>query len=228
MGRPGRPLQGQGRPNRPNRQPRPQPQERYSQTPQNRPLKPLRKQTAPVEKAYKPEPAVEKVLQAYEPEQVVVEREEQRVKQEPSVEQMYNEVERSYNTRPEPSTVYERSAQVQDNIESESIAAPAEQRDLEAAVAAGAAAYTGESYAEPQRLSFQIHGQGGPNAYKFGYDTGVGYNRQFRYEERDNYGVLHGRYGYYDQEGKLQVVNYTADPEKGFHAEGEHVPKPAY
>ena len=136
--RPGRPLQGQGRPNRPNRQPRPQPQERYYQTPQNRPLKPLRKQTAPVEKAYKPEPAVERVLQVYEPE-----REEQRVNQEPSVEQMYNAVERSYDTRPEPSTVYERSAQVQDNIESESIAAPAEQRDLEAAVAAGAAAYTG-------------------------------------------------------------------------------------
>ena len=54
------------------------------------------------------------------------------------------------------------------------------------------------------------------------------YNRQFRYEERDNYGVLHGRYGYYDQEGKLQVVNYTADPEAGFHEEVEHVPKPQY
>ena len=28
---------------------------------------------------------------------------------------------------------------------------------------------------------------------RYGYDTGVGYNRQFKYEERDNYGVLHGR-----------------------------------
>ena len=54
------------------------------------------------------------------------------------------------------------------------------------------------------------------------------YNRQFKYEEMDNYGVLHGRYGYYDQEGKLQVVTYTSDPEGGFHAEGEHVPKPNY
>ena len=54
------------------------------------------------------------------------------------------------------------------------------------------------------------------------------YNRQFRYEERDANGVLHGRYGYYDQEGKLQIVNYTADPVKGFHAEGDHVPKPQY
>ena len=36
------------------------------------------------------------------------------------------------------------------------------------------------------------------------------------------------RYGYYDQAGKLQVVNYTADPVAGFHAEGEHVPKPQY
>ena len=36
------------------------------------------------------------------------------------------------------------------------------------------------------------------------------------------------RYGYYDQAGKLQVVNYTADPHTGFHAEGEHVPRPQY
>ena len=31
-----------------------------------------------------------------------------------------------------------------------------------------------ESYEEPQRLSFQIHGQEGPNSYRFGYDTGIG------------------------------------------------------
>ena len=36
------------------------------------------------------------------------------------------------------------------------------------------------------------------------------------------------RYGYYDQHGKLNIVNYTADPYKGFHAEGEHVPQPQY
>jgi len=156
-------------------------------------------------------------------------KEKPKRKQEPTRNpEIYNEVERSFDTRPAPSQVYERSATAQDSLESESIAAPAEQRDIEAAVAAGAAAYGVENYAEPQRVSFQIHGQGGPNAYKFGYDTGVGYNRQFRYEERDNYGVLHGRYGYYDQEGKLQVVTYSADPEKGFSAEGEHVPKPQY
>jgi len=120
------------------------------------------------------------------------------------------------------------------SIERASVAAhrdfggPAEQRDIESAVHAGAAAYTGESYNNPQRLSFQIHGQDGPHSYRYGYDTGVGYNRQFKYEERDNYGVLHGRYGFYDQEGKLQVVNYSADPQKGFHAEGDHVPKRGY
>ena len=47
------------------------------------------------------------------------------------------------------------------------------------------------------------------------------HNRQFRYEERDEAGVVHGRYGYYDQYGKLNIVNYTADPHHGFHAEGE-------
>merc|ERR1719206_671386 len=56
---------------------------------------------------------------------------------------------------------------------------------LEAAVAAGAAGYNAQSYNEPQRLSFQIHGQEGPHSYRFGHDTGVGYNRQFRYEERE-------------------------------------------
>ena len=28
---------------------------------------------------------------------------------------------------------------------------------------------------------------------RFGHDTGLGYNRQFRYEERDDYGVVRGR-----------------------------------
>ena len=40
--------------------------------------------------------------------------------------------------------------------------------------------------------------------------------------------ISDSRYGYYDQAGKLQVVSYTADPHTGFHAEGEHVPRPQY
>jgi hypothetical protein len=50
------------------------------------------------------------------------------------------------------------------------------------------------------------------------------YNRQFRYEERDDSGFVKGRYGFFDRNGKLQVVNYTADPKTGFHAEGDRVP----
>jgi len=149
-----------------------------------------------------------------------------------------------FYTEPVQKKVFERNAQL-DQLEGESFQpaytpysapktaydtpyAPPEQKSIEAAVAAGAANYNGETYEDPKRLQFQIHGQEGPHSYRFGYDTGIGYNRQFRYEERDQYGVLHGRYGYYDQEGKLQIVNYTADPETGFHAEGEHVPKPVY
>ena len=71
---------------------------------------------------------------------------EQMRKQEPVRNQeVYNEVERSYDTRPAPSQVYERSSSAQDSLESESFAAPAEQRDIEAAVAAGAAGYAGVS-----------------------------------------------------------------------------------
>jgi len=106
--------------------------------------------------------------------------------------------------------------------------APPEQASIEKAVAAGAAGYNADEYEEAKRLAFQIHGQEGPDSYRFGYDTGVGYNRQFRYESRDSKGVLHGRYGYYDQEGKLQIVTYRADPQTGFHADGDHVPKPQY
>ncbi|ROT65984.1 hypothetical protein C7M84_016031 [Penaeus vannamei] len=72
------------------------------------------------------------------------------------------------------------------------------------------------------RLAFQIHGQQGPHSYRFGYDTGKGKNRQFRYEERDGYGQVHGRYGFYDKDGKLQVVNYSAHPEHGFSADVPH------
>ena len=49
-----------------------------------------------------------------------------------------------------------------------------EQNGLQAAVVPRAAGYNAEDYNEPQRLSFQIHGQEGPNSYRFGHDTGLG------------------------------------------------------
>lgn len=44
-------------------------------------------------------------------------------------------------------------------------------------------------------------------------------NRQFRYEERDSDGNVHGHYGYLDGEGKMQVYNYSSHPEHGFHSQ---------
>lgn len=70
-----------------------------------------------------------------------------------------------------------------------------------------------------ERVEFQMHGQNGPNSYKFGFDTGNVHNRQFRYEERDANGHVKGHYGFYDKRGKLQIVNYSADPHTGYHAE---------
>ena len=49
-----------------------------------------------------------------------------------------------------------------------------EQNGLQAAVVPRAAGYNAEDYNEPQRLPFQIHGQQGPNSYRFGHDTGLG------------------------------------------------------
>ncbi|XP_047020215.1 fibrous sheath CABYR-binding protein-like [Helicoverpa zea] len=69
------------------------------------------------------------------------------------------------------------------------------------------------------RTEFRMHGMKGPHSYQFGYDTGKGKNRQFRYEERDNDGLVKGHYGYVDRAGKLRVVNYSAHPEYGFRAE---------
>ncbi|CAH2075224.1 unnamed protein product, partial [Iphiclides podalirius] len=70
-----------------------------------------------------------------------------------------------------------------------------------------------------ERTEFRMHGMKGPHSYQFGYDTGKGKNRQFRYEERDNDGHVRGHYGYVGKNGKLRVVNYDADPEHGFRAQ---------
>ncbi|CAK1553584.1 unnamed protein product [Leptosia nina] len=70
-----------------------------------------------------------------------------------------------------------------------------------------------------ERTEFRMHGMNGPHSYQFGYDTGKGKNRQFRYEERDNDGHVRGHYGYMDKNGKLRVVKYDADPKLGFRAD---------
>jgi len=96
---------------------------------------------------------------------------------------------------------------------------------FEKGVQSQADSYSTDKGVENGRLQFAIHGQQGPNTYRFGYDTGKGPNRTFRFEERDQYGVVHGRYGYYDQTGKFRIVNYSAHPEHGFKAEGDFGPK---
>uniref|UniRef100_A0A0K2VGS5 Putative LOC101741297 [Bombyx mori] n=1 Tax=Lepeophtheirus salmonis TaxID=72036 RepID=A0A0K2VGS5_LEPSM len=107
--------------------------------------------------------------------------------------------------------------------------APPEQRDLESAVFGQADNYQAknekaEVFQTEDRLEFQIHGHEGPDSYRYGYDTGNGYNRQFRYEEKDKNGLVNGRYGYFDPYGKLHVVNYISHPEHGYKASGDGVP----
>ncbi|KOB75980.1 putative cuticle protein, partial [Operophtera brumata] len=65
--------------------------------------------------------------------------------------------------------------------------------------------------APDERTEFRMHGMKGPHSYQK--------NRQFRYEERENDGQVKGHYGYMDRTGKLRVVNYSAHPDKGFHAD---------
>ncbi|CAH1104436.1 unnamed protein product [Psylliodes chrysocephalus] len=68
-----------------------------------------------------------------------------------------------------------------------------------------------------ERLEFHMVGHDGPLSYKWGYDTGKGPNRLFRFEERDKEGQVKGHYGFYDETGKLQVIHYDAHPDTGFH-----------
>ncbi|KAJ8918422.1 hypothetical protein NQ315_008119 [Exocentrus adspersus] len=70
------------------------------------------------------------------------------------------------------------------------------------------------------RINFHMVGHDGPHSYKWGFDTGKGYNRQFRYEEKDHTGLVKGHYGFYDKNGKLQIVHYNSHPRRGYHAEG--------
>ncbi|KAL4710455.1 hypothetical protein ACJJTC_008857 [Scirpophaga incertulas] len=79
--------------------------------------------------------------------------------------------------------------------------------------------------APDDRTEFRMHGMKGPHSYQFGYDTGKGKNRQFRYEERDNDGLVRGHYGYMDKFGKLRVVNYSAHPDYGFEAHPQEATK---
>ncbi|KAL1498359.1 hypothetical protein ABEB36_009171 [Hypothenemus hampei] len=76
-----------------------------------------------------------------------------------------------------------------------------------------------ESGTGKDRVLFQMVGQDGPMSYKWGYDTGKGHNRQFRFEERDKEGVVKGQYGYYDKEGRFRMMKYRAHPHLGFHME---------
>ncbi|XP_063982870.1 uncharacterized protein LOC135165471 [Diachasmimorpha longicaudata] len=71
---------------------------------------------------------------------------------------------------------------------------------------------------EVERINFHIHGHEGPETYVFGYDTGNGNNRQFRYEERHDNGTVTGHYGYYDARGKLHKVHYTSHPSIGYNS----------
>ncbi|KAJ8930711.1 hypothetical protein NQ314_016476, partial [Rhamnusium bicolor] len=70
------------------------------------------------------------------------------------------------------------------------------------------------------RIDFHMVGHDGPHSYKWGFDTGKGNNRQFRYEEKDKTGLVKGHYGFYGKNGKLQIVHYDSHPHGGFHAEG--------
>ncbi|XP_046920604.2 uncharacterized protein LOC124500564 [Dermatophagoides farinae] len=72
-------------------------------------------------------------------------------------------------------------------------------------------------YTEPQQ-------QYGNGAYQFSYQTGTHNEpdlaQSFREESRDEYGNVHGKYGYVDPYGQLRIVKYRAGSD-GYYAEGD-------
>jgi hypothetical protein len=42
------------------------------------------------------------------------------------------------------------------------------------------------------------------------------YSRQFRLEEKDENGDVFGKYGYFDDKGKMRVVKYSSKKNEGF------------
>ena len=70
---------------------------------------------------------------------------------------------------------------ISDNLEGESHSYshsphyhPQRLHDDHLAITREATRYSAGNYAEPKKVQFQIHGQGGPNSYRFGHDTGIG------------------------------------------------------
>ncbi|XP_076365413.1 uncharacterized protein LOC143254322 isoform X1 [Tachypleus tridentatus] len=69
------------------------------------------------------------------------------------------------------------------------------------------------------------------NTYNFGYDTGLLGAHSFRYEHKDDNGIVRGRYGYTGPDGKLRVVEYEAGPggyriTGGYNPDEDLAPKP--
>ncbi|XP_053210007.1 uncharacterized protein LOC128393815 [Panonychus citri] len=61
--------------------------------------------------------------------------------------------------------------------------------------------------------------------YNFGYDTGLSGSHQFHQESKDDFGVVRGRYGYTDPNGKLRLVYYSSDAVNGYKAWGPDIPE---
>ncbi|XP_027201012.2 uncharacterized protein LOC113795033 [Dermatophagoides pteronyssinus] len=76
-------------------------------------------------------------------------------------------------------------------------------------------------YTEPYERNEYDNGNG---AYEFSYQTGANNEpdlaQSFREESRDEYGNVHGKYGYVDPYGQLRIVKYRAGSD-GYYAEGD-------
>jgi len=73
----------------------------------------------------------------------------------------------------------------------------------------------------------QINQVNDDGSYTFGFEAGDG---SFRVETKDIDGQIRGKYGYVDEEGKIQVLEYltgsNAGKSLGFQARGSLVPVP--
>ncbi|XP_046383579.1 calphotin-like [Ischnura elegans] len=76
------------------------------------------------------------------------------------------------------------------------------------------------SYAAPVEVSSQYHAQDELGQYSYGYAGGPSAKSEVRTWD----GITRGGYSYIDAEGKVQTVNYVADPVNGFRVAATNLP----
>ncbi|XP_074596489.1 uncharacterized protein LOC141851640 [Brevipalpus obovatus] len=66
------------------------------------------------------------------------------------------------------------------------------------------------------RVQYHEQGYNGIDSYRYGFEVSDHFNPQTRHEERDENGMVKGRYSYVEPSGRIREIHYASDPGQGF------------